>query len=149
MSPGLPFAWRLRAAGTAIVVPPLVRLRSLARVAAWLGSPAVAPADRLDDAALARWVDRVLRWLPGPWHYSCLKRAAVLYRLLRRAGRPVELCIGVRRGARRELAAHAWLTRNGTPYLEPDARAVHAHTLIAQFPEPDPPAVVPCVPPGS
>jgi hypothetical protein len=145
MSQALSLTWRLRAARTALLVPPLVRFASFTRVALWLDSRPRTPTPELDDAALASWVDRVLRWLPGPWHHTCLKRAAVLYRLLRRAGRPVELWIGVRRGSGQALAAHAWLVRDGTPYLEPDPRVAAAHTVIARFPEAGR-VGVPCIP---
>ena len=92
-------------------------------------------AQELDDASLARWVDRLLRNLPGPWHRTCLKRAAVLYHLLRRACRPVELWIGVRKSDAKPLGAHAWLVRAGEPYLESEPEHSQSHTVIARFPE--------------
>ena len=154
MTGRLSVTWRLRAAGVALVVPPLLRFASFARVVAWLGSsagPQAVPARELDDAALARWVDAVLRRLPGPWHHSCLKRSVVLYHLLRAAGRPVELWIGVRRtkGGGETLAAHAWLVRDGTSYLEPDPGVSLAHTMIARFPEPHTAPSAACIPQSS
>ncbi|OLC35348.1 MAG: hypothetical protein AUH81_10415 [Candidatus Rokubacteria bacterium 13_1_40CM_4_69_5] len=154
MSRRLSVTWRIRAACVALIVPPLLRFASFGRVIAWLGSRVRAralPARDLDDAALARWVDGVLRRLPGPWHHSCLKRSVVLYHLLRGAGRPVELCIGVRRekGRGEALAAHAWLVRDGAPYLEPDPGVSLAHTMIARFPEPDTALSVACIPQSS
>jgi Transglutaminase-like superfamily len=132
---GLPLGWRLRATAAVAFVPPLVYLMSFSRLAAWLGRGGrSAPA--LDDASLARWVDRLLRHLPGPWHRTCLKRAAVLFLLLRRAGRPVELWIGVRKTAATPLGAHAWLVREGKPYLESHPEHAGRHTVIARFPEP-------------
>ena len=80
---------RMRTLATAsmiVIVAPLVAVRSFARLARWLGAGASGlPARRvpLDDAALARWVDRVLHALRGPWHHTCLRRATVLYGLLR------------------------------------------------------------------
>jgi len=150
----LSVTWRLRAAGVALVVPPLLRVASFARVVTWLGPgvrPRAVPARELDAAALARWVDAVLRRLPGPWHHTCLKRSVVLYHLLHAAGRPVELCIGVRRtkGSGETLAAHAWLVRDGTPYLEPDPGVSLAHTMIARFPEPHTAPSVACIPQSS
>jgi transglutaminase superfamily protein len=139
VSPRLPMGWRLRATAAVLIVPPLLYVMSFSRLAAWLGKDGPAPPDdRLDDALLARWVDRLLRNLPGPWHRTCLKRAAVLYHVLRRAGRPVELWIGVHKTAPMPLGAHAWLVRRGEPYLE--SRPEHAlrHTVIARFPEASP-----------
>ncbi|MBK8482337.1 MAG: lasso peptide biosynthesis B2 protein [Proteobacteria bacterium] len=59
-------------------------------------------------AAIVRAVDRAARALPGA--SSCLARALVAQRLLRRAGVAAELRIGVARdGSRAGLAAHAWV----------------------------------------
>jgi len=142
---GLPLGWRLRAAALVLLVPPLVYFVSFARLAAWLeGHGRPAPDGALDDATLARWVDRLLRRLPGPWHRTCLKRSAVLYHLLRRAGRPVELCIGVHRKSepgKGTIAAHAWLVQGGEPYLEPHPEHALSHVVIARFPHAPAPAV--------
>jgi hypothetical protein len=136
---GLPLGWRLRAAALVLLVPPLLYVVSFARLVTWLeGRGHPNPDAALDDAMLARWVDRLLRRLPGPWHRTCLKRAAVLYHLLRRAGRPVELCIGVNRGGatgKADFAAHAWLVRAGEPYLEAHPEHALSHVVIARFPE--------------
>ena len=132
MNGSLPLRWRVHAAASAAVVPPLIRLVSFARLAAWLGRvPDAVPASAasVDAAALARWVDRLMRAAPPPWRYTCLGRSAVLYHLLRRAGHPVELWVGVRRDVA-HAAEHAWLVRDGQPYLEyePDLPARHSAT---------------------
>lgn len=92
-----------------------------------------------DDKALARWVTRILHRLPGAWHLSCLNRSVVLYYLLRAAGRPVELCIGVTRtvggGPGPHMAAHAWLVLDDAPYLEPDEELVTGLPVVARFPD--------------
>lgn len=134
MTSGLPLRWRLRATAAVLLVPLLVYLVSFSRLAAWLGR-AGPPAPAVDDGDLAHWVDRLSRRLPGPWRRTCLKRAAVLFHLLRRAGRPVELWIGVRKTATTPLGAHAWLVWEGTPYLESDPGHAGRHTVIARFPE--------------
>jgi hypothetical protein len=126
-----------------LVVPPLLGVVSLARLGHWLGGRAGdrrIPAAVPDDHAVADWVTGVLRRLPGPWRYTCLRRAAVLYFLLRRAGRPVELWVGVRRVPAGALDAHAWLVRDGRPYLESDPGHAGRYTVIARFPEPRPAA---------
>lgn len=130
----MPLGWRLRATAAVMIVPPLLYLISFSRLAAWLG-PIGNMAPALDDVTLAGWVDRLLDHLPGPWHRTCLKRATVLFHLLRRAGRPVELWIGVRKTAAIPLGAHAWLVRDGAPYLEAYPEHPHRHTVIARFPE--------------
>ncbi|HSE51413.1 MAG TPA: lasso peptide biosynthesis B2 protein [Gemmatimonadales bacterium] len=128
--------WRLRASLAAVVLPPLVHLASLQRIAGWIEArPApAAPDATVDDAALAEWVDRVLTRLPPPWRRTCLKRALVLHYLLHRAGRPATLVIGVRRDEHDALAAHAWLAHAGTPYLESGADQVASYQVLTAFP---------------
>lgn len=121
------------------MAPPLLEVFSLSRLIPLLsrGSPV---SDPLDDQALASWVDRILNALPWPWRRTCLRRAVVLYGLLRRAGRPVQLWIGVRKNRDAPdgegVSAHAWLTSGGSPYLETNVDHVRAHTPIARFPDP-------------
>lgn len=128
--------WRLRASLAAVVLPPLVHLASLERITDWIEARPHPPEPdaRVDDAALAEWVDRVLTRLPPPWRRTCLKRALVLHYLLQRAGRPATLVIGVRRDEHDALAAHAWLARAGTPYLESGADQVASYQVLTAFP---------------
>jgi len=136
LKPELSLGLRLRALATSVMVPPLLSLVSLQRLAGHLGHPGLLATDPgFDDGALAVWVDQLLYRLPGPWRRTCLKRAAVLYHLLRAAGRAVELRIGVRRDEAGRLAAHAWLTREAVPYLEPEPDAPGRHAVIAVFPD--------------
>ena len=130
-----PLAWRLRAALGIAVIPPLVSLVSFSRLGARLDRPGDGGTDpaSFDDEVMAAWVDDVMRRLPGPWRHTCLKRSAVLFYLLRRAGRAVELCIGVRRDSDGKLAAHAWLTRDGNAYLEHTSESM-LHRVIARLP---------------
>ena len=129
--------WRLRATGAALMLPPLIHLVSLERIAGWIArSRAPAGSDpSVDDAALAEWVDRVLSRLPPPWKHTCLRRALVLHYLLHRAGRPAGLRIGVRRDEHRALAAHAWLVKEGeTPFLEASHEHAESYQVLAAFP---------------
>jgi hypothetical protein len=131
--------WQLRTLAAALLLPPLLSITSFERLAARLSRAAPAgPEPVPDDGSLAWWVDVVLRRLPPPWRHTCLKRAIVLYYLLRRSGRPVSLSIGVRRDAGGEFAAHAWLVRDGEPYLEPAPAQPATFQVIATFPEPRP-----------
>lgn len=120
------------------MVPLLLEFVSFARIARWLEGDPARPspgAAGLDPVALARWVDDLQARLPGPWRRTCLRRCAVLYAILRRAGRPVELWIGVRRVApSAPVVAHAWLTLGGAVYLEPEPDHPARHTPIARFP---------------
>jgi hypothetical protein len=128
--------WRVRATIAAVVLPPLIYVVSLDRIARWIARGAMpdVPDDGVDDLALAEWVDRVLAKLPPPWRVTCLKRAVVLHYLVHHAGRPAELQIGVRHDERGALAAHAWLVRNGAPYLESGVEQASSFQLLTAFP---------------
>lgn len=138
LSNALPTGWRLHALAACAVLPPLVSAVSLARLATLAGRVPARPAAAPDDDAAAAWIGNVLSRWPRPWNYTCLKRGIVLYHMLRRAGRPVSLHIGVRKDKGGALQAHAWLVRDGEPYLESDRSEHRAFTVIASFPEPAP-----------
>jgi len=123
---------------SALVIPPLISMSSFARVARWLtGDPTNSAFDcgKLDDHALADWVNRILYRLGGPWRHTCLKRAVMLSYLFRKAGRHVELVIGVKHDDYGAVTAHAWLVRDGDPYLENDPGHPRRFKEIARFPE--------------
>ena len=115
----VPLGWKLRAVAAMAVIPPLVGVVAFEPLARRLGRRGRAALGESLDPNLARGVDRLLRRFPPPWRHSCLKRSAVLYYLLSRAGRDVTWCLGVRRSDSGAIAAHAWLERNGEHYLEP------------------------------
>jgi hypothetical protein len=100
-------------------VPCALELLPANRAFAWLAR-VPAGGERVNPALLAFHVDRILhrgRWI---WRHSCLRRAAVLALLLRRAGHDASVVIGVRRDAAGALEAHAWLACDGSePFLEP------------------------------
>ena len=136
----------LRTAVAVLVIPPLMRIMPLDRLALWLGRRVGRqPWDEARQARVARWVDGALRRLPPPWRRTCLTRSAVLYHLLRSGGIPVELRIGVQKrdGV---LEAHAWLEAPSSPV--PFSTAVEKGNEhdgefqeIARFPQaPTPPA---------
>ena len=129
---------RIRVVAAALVIPPLLRSVSFARVASALGQgrPSIREPDReFDDAELARWTDRVLGRLPWIWRHTCLKRAAVLFYVLRCANRQVAIRIGVKRNEDGALAAHAWLVQNASRYLEPVPSVAASHAVIGTFPD--------------
>ena len=130
--------WKLRTLAAALLIPPLLYLLPLHRLAPRLGRGRPRPAGAPPVQDLAEWVDRLLRRLPPPWRWTCLKRAAVLYALLRKAGVELELRIGVRRDPAGSLAGHAWLVREGHPFLEQGDEHLGAFQVIASFPESTP-----------
>ena len=127
--------WRIRTMAAVLIIPPLLHLRPLHRLAGRLDRGGSRSCPPLPLERLVDWVDILLHRLPWPWKFTCLKRAAVLYALLRRGGMPVELRVGVRRDAGGELAAHAWLVRDGAPYLETAQEILASFQIIATFPE--------------
>ncbi|MEP6572944.1 MAG: lasso peptide biosynthesis B2 protein [Gemmatimonadota bacterium] len=128
--------WKLRAVCSVAVMPPLLEYVPFASLGRYLTRNAGKWGDaRLDDQQLARWVDALLSRLPGLWRRTCLRRSAVLYAMLHRAGRPVTLRIGVRRDdPSAVIQAHAWLELDGAPYLEAAGDPVPAHQIIATLP---------------
>ena len=142
MSASLPLGWRVQAIASALMIAPLPSVVSLARLGRWLGREIpVAMRGRLadpppDDHVVAEWVSGLLRRLPGPWRYTCLRRSLVLYHVLRRTGRAVELRVGVRKDGDGALAAHAWLVREGAPYLESDPTLPGRFSVIVRLPDP-------------
>ncbi len=134
MSAPLPLRWRLFALALICTVPPVLHLVSIERLASHVRSRRAA--EHSPTATdLAAEVDRWLTRLPWPWRSTCLKRAAVLYALLRYAGEDVVLRVGVKRQPDRSFAAHAWLVRDGEAYLEHPASTYATFAVIAAFPE--------------
>ena len=129
--------WKARTVFAALLLPPLLSAVSFAHLAHWVGRrrPALAPAP--PEADLAEWTAALLRRLPPPWRYTCLRRGIVLYYLLKKAGAQAQLHIGVRRDNTGSFIAHAWLTRGGELLLEPPANQPAQYRVIASFPEAD------------
>jgi hypothetical protein len=127
-------AWRLQASIAAVILAPAVHAVHMDRLTRWVRWWAGITARRapVHHDALADWVDRFLGSLPWPWHRTCLKRGITLFYLLAAARHPVTLAIGVRRASDGELQAHAWLTDQGTPYLE-RSENVRSFAAISQF----------------
>lgn len=63
---------------------------------------------------------------------SCWKRAAVLRRYLLLNGIETEVVFGVRKENGGQLAGHAWLERDGAPFLE---REQPAYTVTFRYPD--------------
>lgn len=132
--------WKARTVLAALTLPPLLSAVSFARLARWVGRRRPARESAPPEADLAEWTETLLRRLPPPWRYTCLRRGIVLYYLLRKSGREATLHIGVRRDATGAFVAHAWLTRGGTLLLEPATNQPDQYRVIASFPEADPAA---------
>ena len=139
-SEALSLRWRARAMFAAAAIPPLVHAIPLNRLSRWLSRPGRRD-DGLNDEHLAGWVDRVLLRAPFLWHYTCLKRGAVLFLLLRRAGRAVRLHIGVRKDEQtlraRKLEQLGYVSMLDPARLEPDylaAEIVRCLNLAAPAP---------------
>jgi hypothetical protein len=128
--------WKARTVLAAIALPPLLSLLSFARLARWVSRRAPSRSPAPPDADLAEWTERLLRRWPPPWRYTCLRRGVVLYYLLRKAGSPAALRIGVRRDSAGTFVAHAWLTREDALLFEPPSSRPEEYRVIATFPEP-------------
>lgn len=104
-----------------------LRLAGLRRFQAWLDRSPVAqrtPLTQVEAAALGVAVNRAANHVLGP--ATCLTRSLLLRWLLRRYGTTSDLRIGVRL-ERNELAAHAWVEKDGIPLNDrPDVVARYA-----------------------
>ena len=134
MRVSLSWPWRLLVCLLVWTVPPLLHVVSIDRLASMVRSGRAARTHP-PDTVLADAVDWWLNRLPWPWRTTCLKRAAIMYALLRRTGVDVELRVGVKRQPDRSFAAHAWLMRDGHAYLEHQASTYQSFQVIAAFPE--------------
>ena len=100
-----------------------------------------APCPPEDDAFVVACVESVLARHPGMPRSPCLKRSLTLYRFLGGPASDLEFCLGVRyaEGQRpghqpRQLEGHAWLLRDGAPYLELDHPHGRRFRLIYRHP---------------
>ena len=95
-------------------VPRLLRLCALG-----------APRPPEDDALVVDCVESVLARHPAMPRSPCLKRSLTLYRFLGGPAANLQFCLGVRftegpdsARERHRFESHAWLLRDGAPYLE-------------------------------
>jgi hypothetical protein len=106
-----------------ILVSCLARLMPLPSAHAIISTrvrPTTADGSVDGPARLARAIDRVLRLDILMLERSCWRRALVLQRFLALQGIESRVNFGVRKTTG-ELEGHAWLERDGQPFLEDDA----------------------------
>jgi transglutaminase superfamily protein len=110
-------------------VPRLLRLCALG-----------APRPPADAARIVACVERVLARHPVISRSPCLKRSLTLYRFLGARATNVQFCLGVRYAntphprRTRQIQGHAWLLRNGMPYLERNHLHVRRFRVIYRYP---------------
>jgi hypothetical protein len=100
-----------------------LRVASVDRLEKW-ARPAVGEPRPVADIVWA--VSACARRIPGT---RCLPVALVLQRLLRAAGHRSEFHIGVAHDAGRQLAAHAWVVRDGAILVGGDTQTAYAPLL--------------------
>lgn len=74
-----------------------------------------------EPAQLARTIDALLRLDAWVFRPICWKRALVLHRFLALNGVDSRINFGVQKDAGGPVRGHAWLEREGRPFLEEDA----------------------------
>lgn len=104
---------------------PFPRLRQLVD---WLGRARPGAADEGVARAVRRAVDRAARSMPGS---ACLDQALTAELLLRRAGQPVRVSIGVAPDGR-PLDAHAWVESGGF-LVTGDTEDLHTYRTLVVF----------------
>jgi len=127
----------LRATGILALVRLALALLSFARIRALadrLGGTPAAPADETLARAVRRAVDRGARTIPGS---ACLARALTAELMLRRAGRPVRVSIGVAPDGQ-PLDAHAW-TESAGIVVTGESEALQSYRTLVVFGENAPP----------
>lgn len=110
----------LRMAMWIVMLSLLVSVWPLARVLRLISPrPRRATTPRTDTPVrLAALLDRLLNldvWVFTP---TCWKRAAILHRYLALSGVATRIRFGVRQTGARSLDGHAWLEKEGEPFLE-------------------------------
>jgi len=99
-----------------------------------------APRPPVDAARIVACVERVLARHPVISRSPCLKRSLTLYRFLGARATDIQFCLGVRYAnaphprRTRQIQGHAWLLRNGMPYLELDHQHVRRFRVIYRYP---------------
>jgi len=73
---------------------------------------------RLAPSRLAAVLDRMLASNVSAFTPTCWKRAAILYRYLRLAGRDPHIVFGLSRAAVSRSTGHAWVEVDGSPICE-------------------------------
>lgn len=123
----------LRATGILALVRLALTLLSFARIRALadrLGRTPAAPADAAFARAVRRAVDRGARTIPGS---ACLAQALTAELMLRRAGRPVRVSIGVAPDGQ-PLDAHAW-TESAGIVVTGESETLHNYRTLVVFGE--------------
>jgi len=107
----------------------------LPRLLRWLTPSRIPPvADSLTLEKAVHYTDALLWRLPFPLPGPCLPRSFILYYFATRCGFPARVHCGVRRLGE-VLQGHAWLSLQGTPFLETDT--LHGNYAVTfSFPSP-------------
>ncbi len=147
-TPGEVF-WLTGVAFRAALLPARIRRRSLPDLLETLTPRGSAPSRLPDPERIVRLTDRLLRRRIGPLQPNCLERSLLLYRELRRAGEPVDFCLGVRlrrpgqddrHPGQGDLYGHAWLAVAGEPVFETSPHVAEVYRETYRYPAPASPA---------
>ena len=137
--------WLARHAMLLMLLPVMIRtlpLRQLLRLLT--PSDAQQPSGRgqaPDADRIVALTDALLRRISATGRGYCLKRSLALYRALRRAGVPVEFCLGVRRqpgapASQAMLHGHAWLACGATVLYEESSHLLSVYAETYRYPSP-------------
>ena len=123
------------------LLPGLIRTLPLRSLLRWLNPRGTGMNPRLEQAEkLMRYTDALLNRLHYP--NRCLIRTLLLFRLLRRAGWPVQFCVGIRYDSALPetgpVQGHAWLLYRGAVFLEPAGDGIGGYRTTFRYPEESP-----------
>lgn len=90
-----------------------------------------------DDVLMEKttgFVDSLLKYRVFQRYGICLLRSLILFKFLRRQGRPVEIHFGVRKtdAGEADITGHSWLVLDGEPFLEKESQK-HAFATTYSF----------------
>jgi hypothetical protein len=113
-----------------LVVPVALRLLPLRMTLGLCDAWPRSPGTRAGVSALARRVDRWMKWGRLVWRPTCLTRALVLYTMLRQHGYAPRLHIGTY-GPWSHFTAHAWVSLGDDVVAEPGPSRADYRPLVA------------------
>jgi len=125
----------IRISMTACCLPLLTRTMALPSLLAFLDSPAKSEM-RDDPTHLLGLVGGVLARDLGPFKPGCYRRSLILFRELRRHGRPARVVFGIR-DQEDSLDGHAWVEVDGKALGEPEDPS-KVFRVVYSYPDPSP-----------
>jgi hypothetical protein len=123
----------IRMAAWVVLLSTLVRLSSLSRAVSLVSTkPYGPPRDIPTDEQLTSAIDELLEINISVFKPNCWRRAVVLHRYLALRGVATDIVFGVKKNDEGEIAGHAWLEKDGKPFLETESNYAVTYKVSAE-----------------